>query len=63
MKKLWVYADFDWLKASVNNRDNRLFIAKFPSRQDDHDVGLWEHFCHLLAKKTGINAASTSPLP
>jgi len=46
-------------KASVINRDNRLYIAKFPSRKDDHDVGLWEHFCHLLAKKAGISAAST----
>jgi len=46
-------------KASVINRDNRLYIAKFPSRKDDYDVGLWEHFCHLLAKKAGISAAST----
>ncbi|MCE5225907.1 MAG: HipA domain-containing protein, partial [Porphyromonadaceae bacterium] len=30
-----------------------------PSLNDDHDVGLWEHFCHLLAKKAGIQAAST----
>jgi len=46
-------------KASVINKDNRLSIAKFPSLNDDHDVGLWEHFCHLLAKKAGIHAAST----
>jgi serine/threonine-protein kinase HipA len=46
-------------KASVINRGNHLSIAKFPSLNDDHDVGLWEHFCHLLAKKAGIKAAST----
>lgn len=46
-------------KASVINRDNWLYVAKFPSRKDDYDAGLWEHFCHLLAKKAGINAAST----
>jgi serine/threonine-protein kinase HipA len=46
-------------KASVINRGNHLSIAKFPSFNDDHDVGLWEHFCHLLAKKAGIHAAST----
>ena len=33
--------------------------AKFPSRKDDYDVGLWEHFSHLLAKKAGVNAAET----
>ena len=36
-----------------------LYIAKFPSRKDDYDVGLWEHFSHLLAKKAGVNAADT----
>lgn len=40
-------------KASVVDTD------KFPSRKDDYNAGLWEHFCHLLAKKAGINAAST----
>ena len=27
--------------------------------KDDYDAGLWDHFCHLLAKKAGINAAKT----
>lgn len=36
-----------------------LYIAKFPSRKDDYDAGLWEHFSHLLAIKAGINAAKT----
>ena len=46
-------------KASVVDSDKSLFIAKFPSRKDDYNVGLWEHFCHLLAKKAGVNAATT----
>lgn len=49
-------------KASVIDNDKTLFIAKFPSRKDDYDVGLWEHFCHLLATKAGINAATTQVL-
>ena len=35
-------------KASVIDTNKLLYIAKFPSRKDDHDVGLWEHFSHLL---------------
>lgn len=46
-------------KASVMDTDKVLYVAKLPSRKDDYDAGLWEHFSHLLAKKAGINAAST----
>lgn len=46
-------------KVSVLDENKNLCIAKFPSRKDDYDVGLWEHFSHLLAKKAGINAAET----
>lgn len=46
-------------KASVLDENQGLYIAKFPSRKDDYDVGLWEHFCHLLAVEAGIDAAST----
>src|SRR5574344_2583757 len=46
-------------KASVIDENKTLYIAKFPSRKDDYDMGLWEHFSHLLAKKAGVNAAST----
>lgn len=49
-------------KASVIDNNQFLFIAKFPSRKDDYNVGLWEHFCHLLATKAGINAATTQVL-
>lgn len=47
-------------KASVIDTDHILYVAKFPSRKDDYDMGLWEHFSHLLAKNAGINAANTS---
>lgn len=46
-------------KASMIDENRTLYVAKFPSRKDDYDVGLWEHFSHLLAKKAGINAAET----
>lgn len=46
-------------KTSVIDENKILYIAKFPSRKDDYDAGLWEHFSHLLAMKAGINAAET----
>lgn len=46
-------------KANVVDADRSICVAKFPSLKDDYDVGLWEHFCHLLAKNAGINAAET----
>lgn len=49
-------------KAGVLDKENTLYVAKFPSRKDDYDVALWEHLCHLLAKQAGINVAETSIL-
>lgn len=46
-------------KASVIDEDGGLTVAKFPSRKDDYDVALWEHFSHVMAKKAGINVAET----
>ena len=46
-------------KAVVLNDEGRLCMAKFPSRNDDYDVGLWEHHSHLLAKEAGVIAAET----
>lgn len=46
-------------KANVVDADRNIHVAKFPSLNDDYDVGLWEHFCHLLAQKAGINVAET----
>lgn len=49
-------------KASVIDTDGSLCVAKFPSRQDDWDAELWEHLCHLLAKRAGISVAETRVL-
>ena len=49
-------------KAGVLDDSGNLCIAKFPSKKDDYDTGLWEHFSHLLARKAGIYAAQTKVL-
>ncbi len=49
-------------KANVIDADRSIYVAKFPSLKDDYDAGLWEHFCHLLARNAGINAAETKVL-
>lgn len=46
-------------KANVIDTDKTLYVAKFPSRKDDYDVGIWEHFSHQLAIKSGIRTAKT----
>ncbi len=49
-------------KANVIDTDKTLYVVKFPSRKDDYDTGLWEHFSHSLAIKAGINATTTKVL-
>ncbi len=49
-------------KAGVVDNSGHLCVAKFPSRNDDHDVALWEYLCHLLAREAGITVADTSVL-
>lgn len=49
-------------KANVVDTERNVYVAKFPSLKDDYDAGLWEHFCHLLAKNAGINTADTKVL-
>jgi serine/threonine-protein kinase HipA len=44
-------------KASVVDENNQLWIAKFPSRHDDHDIGAWEFVVYQLAVSTGIAMA------
>lgn len=46
-------------KAGVLDQNGRLCVAKFPSRNDDYDVALWEHLSHVLAKNAGVHAAET----
>ena len=42
-------------KASVLDKENRLWIAKFPSQKDGKDIGGWEMVAYELAKNAGIN--------
>lgn len=44
-------------KASVVDTSNNLWIAKFPSKNDDKDVAAWEMVVKELAIKSGINMA------
>jgi serine/threonine-protein kinase HipA len=41
-------------KASIVDPDNHLWIAKFPSANDVHDVGAWELIVHTLARRCGL---------
>ena len=41
-------------KASVVDEDAHLWIAKFPSREDDEDIGAWEMVAHELAAAAGV---------
>ena len=42
-------------KASFSDTDGSLWLAKFPSTEDRHDVGLWELVMHRLAIDAGID--------
>jgi serine/threonine-protein kinase HipA len=42
-------------KANFTEADGALWIAKFPARDDDRDVGAWEHVVHQLARKAGVD--------
>lgn len=44
-------------KASVLDSNQHLWIAKFPSKQDDFDIGAWEWLVHQLAIRSGITMA------
>ncbi|MFA0697952.1 HipA domain-containing protein, partial [Vibrio sp. 10N.222.49.C9] len=46
-------------KASVRDVDNSLWLAKFPSRYDDYDIGLWEYVLYKLALEAGIFMAES----
>jgi serine/threonine-protein kinase HipA len=41
-------------KANVIDNYGNLWIAKFPSRNDNKDVGAWEEVTNILAKNCGI---------
>ncbi|MCD8104356.1 MAG: type II toxin-antitoxin system HipA family toxin [Lachnospiraceae bacterium] len=42
-------------KATVQDPEGNLWIAKFPSKHDEFDVGKWEMTVHDLAKRCGLN--------
>ncbi len=42
-------------KASFRDTDGSLWLAKFPSREDRRDVGLWELLAHQLSVAAGID--------
>lgn len=44
-------------KASVLDTGKNLWIAKFPSKNDEKDIAAWEMLVNELAIKAGINAA------
>ncbi len=44
-------------KASVVDQKNNLWIAKFPSGNDNKDIGAWEMVVNEIAKKAGLAIA------
>ena len=42
-------------KATVVDTKGQLWIAKFPSKNDEGDTGAWEKVVHDLAKMSGLN--------
>lgn len=49
-------------KASVRDESGALCIAKFPSREDTHDVGAWELLAHSLASAARVVVPPVRPL-
>jgi serine/threonine-protein kinase HipA len=46
-------------KASVLDERGHPWIAKFPSRRDDTNIGKWEYLVHRLAQGAGVETASS----
>jgi serine/threonine-protein kinase HipA len=44
-------------KASVVDPEGHLWIAKFPSVRDEHNVGAWELVVHTLALRCGLRVS------
>ena len=42
-------------KANFTEANGSLWIGQFPARDDDRDMGAWEHLVHGLAQKAGID--------
>lgn len=43
-------------KANFIDDEGRLWMAKFPGKDDRYDVGSWECLAHLLAREAGVVA-------
>ena len=41
-------------KATVVDTEGQLWIAKFPSKNDDNNTGAWEKVVHVLARMCGL---------
>jgi serine/threonine-protein kinase HipA len=46
-------------KASVTSDNKQLWIAKFPSKSDEIDIGAWEFLVYKLAQKCGIDMSES----
>lgn len=46
-------------KAGIRDQNGALWIAKFPSRTDQGDIGGWEAVTYQMAIKAGINMATS----
>lgn len=46
-------------KANIQDMDGTLWIAKFPSGNDDKDIGAWEYLVYQMAVQCGINMAES----
>jgi serine/threonine-protein kinase HipA len=42
-------------KANFTDDDRSLWIAKFPAKDDERDIGAWELIAHDLAQRSGID--------
>jgi len=49
-------------KATVQDSTGQLWIAKFPSKHDDVNVGAWEKVVHDLARSCGLNVPESKLL-
>lgn len=49
-------------KANFTQSDGSLWIAKFPARDDDRDIGAWEGVAHSLALAAGIDVPAAKTL-
>jgi serine/threonine-protein kinase HipA len=49
-------------KANFTQENGSIWIAKFPARDDDRDVGAWEHVVHGLALKAGVEVPAAKAI-